>query len=296
MSQPAGFWPTDFSPGDRGKTGPDWSQLELHRILSAEHPLFSVAYGLLWEQFGAASEMEERGVIAHRLQHRGEEHGVGAGLNSGQAGDRTFYEMDLVLAEGQPAAVRDHTVILPGGRGPFAAIVHLSHNLVLPAWRRSGLAAWMRALPVLAARECLGQVLKTDQAASVPEGPIVLAAEMEPLDASDPARMIRLKAYEAAGFRKVNPAQLTFYQPDFRPAAEIQADRVRPLPLHLIVRWCGCEDATTLTGAQALAIVEALYGMYRRELPPAEVAVARAAIAPLADDACLHLWRPTEEG
>jgi hypothetical protein len=140
------------------------------------------------------------------------------------------------------------------------AVVHMSHNLVAPAWRRSGIAGWLRALPAQAARECLvAQRLPATQ-------PICLAAEMEHSDPASDARRIRLTAYEKAGYKKIDPAALPYLQPDFRSPDEIDASGgPRPLPLSLLVRLIGDESRATLSGAEVRGIVESLYRMYAME-------------------------------
>jgi hypothetical protein len=161
-----------------------------------------------------------------------------------------LYELVLVRKQGAPAAVRDHTAIPAGGE----VVVHLSHNLVLPAWRRSGLAGWMRALPLLTARELR------------PGAPITLVAEMEHPAPDDPQRDIRLRAYGRAGFKTADPRVVPYHQPDFRAPAAIEASGgAQPVPFRLLLRQVGREDEATISGARVRAIVAALYDMYGRQ-------------------------------
>jgi hypothetical protein len=167
------------------------------------------------------------------------------------------YEMILVRRQGEFVAVRDHTAILVRREGASHAVIHLSHVLVHPAWRRSGITGWLRAWPIQTARACLA-------AASRPaDSRITLVAEMEHPDERFPNRMIRLKAYEKSGFKKVDPAAVNYLQPDFRTPADIDASEgPRPLPFGLILRRVKREQETTLRGQEVRDIVTALYKMY----------------------------------
>lgn len=224
----------DLAPGDTRSAEFDLAPFEITRIRSVDDPLFATAYGLLWDEFGWKHEMELRETLARRFALAPE----------------MLYEMTLVRREGVPAAVRDHTAIDAGDE----VVVHLSHNLVLPDWRRVGLAGWMRALPLLTARELRGGA------------PITLVAEMEYPMADDPTRMIRLGAYEKAGFRKIDPRVVQYHQPDFRAAEVIEASGgPQPVPFQLLLRRVGREGEDAITGAEVRRIVGALYDMYGRQ-------------------------------
>jgi hypothetical protein len=133
--------------------------------------------------------------------------------------------------------------------------VHLSHVLVEPRLRGSGLAGWLRALPLQTARECAAAA----GAASPRE--VTLVAEMEHADGT-PAVATRLRSYERAGFRAIDSSTFRYHQPDFRPVAEIDASAPQPLPLALVVRRVGREAETTLPGTEVREIVAALYRMF----------------------------------
>ncbi len=205
----------DLAPGDEKSASLDLSRFEVVRIASPEDPLFELAYDALDREFGAIDELETRDVLRRRLGRPAE--------------DPMTYEMLLVRCEGAVAAVRDHTVLLSDGE----AFVHLSHALVMPVWRRTGLAGWLRAWPVESARRCLGES----------SGEITLVAEMEHLSPLHPERFPRLRAYEKAGFFKVDPSVVPYVQPDFRPPEIIdQSGERRPLPFSLVVRRIGARD------------------------------------------------------
>jgi hypothetical protein len=244
--------PADLAPGDAKSGSMDWTPFEIHRIRSTRDPLFDIAYQALWDEFGAAHEMEQRDVLERRFAWDAARPTDGYAL---------LYEMILVRLrdKGQLAAVRDHVVIARADpTSPPRAVVFLSHNLVAPEFRRSGLAGWMRAFPVQTARACLA-------AAALPaDAPITLVGEMEPLTPDGPTGvLVRLKAYEKAGFRKVG--RIAYEQPDFRSPAAIDATGgPRPLPMNLLVRRVGREHETTITGGEVRDVVELLYHMYAR--------------------------------
>jgi hypothetical protein len=238
--------PSDLAPGDSRSLEQDWTGMELVRVMASDEPAFDEAFGALWAEFGASGEVEQPGVLARRLAWDGSEITPGCALR---------YRMMLVKHRGRLAAVRDHTAIVRAECPD--AVVHLSHNLVLPDWRRCGLAGWMRALPIQTARNALA-------AQSRPaDSPIVLVGEMEHPDPNDLASLVRLKAYEKAGYRKIDPSRVNYLQPDFRAVDEIDRDGgPRPIPLSLVIRRVGREDEPVISGAETRAIAESLYRMY----------------------------------
>lgn len=246
--RPVEFIPTDLAPGDAKSLELATSELDVACIQSRRDPLFALAYDRLWAEFGAQHEMEQRHIIARRLDW----HPVLVIDNC-----RLRYEMILVRRHDEFVAVRDHTAVVVHREGAAHAVVHLSHVLVEPAWRRAGLAGWLRAWPIQTARACLA-------AARCPaSSPITLAAEMEHPDPQFANRMIRLKAYEKAGFKKADPSMVRYFQPDFRPPAQIDASGgPRPLPFGLIIRRVGRENEQTIRGQEIRDIVTGLYQMY----------------------------------
>ena len=237
-----------LAPGDSDSLFGDWADLELHEITRPENPRFESAYDPLWREFGAAGEMETRAAISARMNWE----------NDGVLGGCALrYRLDLVCAHGKFAAVRDHTSIVT--EGIPGAIVHLSHNLVAPAWRRSGLAGWMRALPIQTALEHLSACGR-----DLTE-PITLAGEMEPLEHSHTPTATRLRAYTKAGFLMADPHRAPYLQPDFRPPEEIDSSGgPEPLRLNLVLRRVGRENETSISSDEARRIAGALYAMYAR--------------------------------
>jgi len=260
--------PADLAPGDVSATDFDWSELTLRRVTGPQDPEFAPAYEYLSREFGPRGEMERRQVIVERLAWDPARPGGNAAL---------LYEM-LVVRRGEDlVAVRDHTAVVRlDGQGlprPGPTVVHLSHVLIGASHRRTGLAGWLRALPLEAARRCA-------RAAGQPsETPTVLVAEMEHPAADDGERLRRLRSYERAGFQKVDPAAAPYEQPDFRSPDEFGAAAPVPVPLALIVRRVGRERESHLPAEELAAIVDAIYAVYARHVPAPAIEPLRAAAA-----------------
>jgi GNAT superfamily N-acetyltransferase len=259
--------PDILSPGDSKSIYLDPSRFTWTSIRDAEHALFPAAYEALWAEFGAAHELEPREVLAGRFA-------LGLSMR---------YEMLVAQESGSIAAVRDHTAIWIDGE----VVVHLSHLLVAPEWRRAGLAGWMRAAPVLVAREVAA-------AHGEPDAPVTLVGEME-YDRGTPEAALRLGAYEHAGFLKIDPSAVRYHQPDFRPPAEIDATGgPRPLPFQLVIRQVGEEHLHSVTGAQVRRYVRALHTMYAAQFRPRDMAHPLLQIGHLPEDgATVALVPPT---
>jgi GNAT superfamily N-acetyltransferase len=241
---------SDLAPGDTRAVDFDWSGVNRVRVRRADHPLFARAYQRLWDEFGASGGMEERRVIEQRFAWHPAQPVDGHAL---------LYEMVVIESAGEILAVRDHTAILPARSPrdrPVRAVVHLSHLLVEPRRRGSGLAGWMRAFPIQAARACAAAAGESAPAA------VTLVAEMEPSDGVTPAVLARLRSYQRAGFAQIDADRVSYCQPDFRAPHLIDATAVRPLPFALIARRVGREDETSLSGAELRELVTALYTMF----------------------------------
>ena len=260
----------DLAPGDARSAAVDLSPFRIDRIRALDDPLFATAYAPLWAEFGAKHEMELRATLGQRFR----------------LAPRMLYEMLLVRRGGEFIAVRDHTAAVADG----GAVVHLSHNLIAPNARRTGLAGWLRAWPIQTARECLA----ANGAAA--DAPVTLLAEMEHASPDDPARGIRLRAYEKAGFRKIDPSALDYHQPDFRAPEAIDATGgARPLAFQLIVRRVGRENERTISGREVRGLVRALYGIYAPQFRPADLSHPLLQLDHFPpDDAVLPLLPPTK--
>jgi GNAT superfamily N-acetyltransferase len=259
----------DLAPGDRRANRLDVTPLELRAIRSIDDPAFPPAYDFLARVFGSAGALESIDVLARRFAWPAGPQEDGWALR---------YEMLAVSDRaGNLAAVRDHTAavapVAPGSDTP-AAVVHLSHALVAPDWRRSGIGGWLRALPLQVARDLLRATGRAANAA-----PITLVAEMEEPPPAALARPASLLAYEKAGFRKLDPARVSYFQPDFRaPAAIDHAGGPCHLPFSLVIRQISREHEGELTGAQARSLARALYRVYRDGCRRADLSPLLAAV------------------
>jgi len=282
-NSPAPMNLADLAPGEAKAARFDIATLDVRTVRSSRDAAFHEAYDRLWAEFGAAGEMEAKAVIERRLAWD---------PATPLAGLRLRYELLLARDPARAnefAAVRDHTAIVPAAAEPHA-IVHLSHVLVAPAWRGGGLAGWMRAWPIATARACLAA------AGARADAPVTLVAEMEHPRADQLATMIRLRAYEKAGFMKIDPRAVRYLQPDFRPPDQIDADPagVRPLPMGLVVRRVGRERDPGLSGREVRQVVASLYAMYGIEFRPQDMRpVYDSLIHYPPDDAVVTLVPPT---
>ncbi len=279
--------PEDLAPGDRAEATRDWSDVRARRVRDTDDPDFATAYERLWLEFGSRGEMETRKVIGERLAWD-----PARSFPSSPAGHAALaYEL-IVLRRGQHiAAMRDHTAVVridPRGRPLAPVVVHLSHSYVEPAHRGTGLIAWLRALPLQAARHCAS-------AAGAQRGvPIVLVAEMEPPDPGDVPRIARLRSYARAGFQKIDPAAAPYAQPDFRPPEVLAGEKPRAVPLHLVVRRVGRESQQAIPASEVAAIVDSIYAVYGVHVPAAALDPLRAAASRwIAREASFRLLPPT---
>jgi len=271
----------DLAHGDGRAREFDGTGLRIARICSSDDPLFGAAYEKLWAEFGAEHTMEPRDLIARRLAWHPAGEIDGCWLR---------YEMILVQREEKFVAVRDHTAVVTASSGSAQAVVHLSHVLVDPEWRRAGLAGWLRAWPLQTARACLVA------AGFSIESPVTLVAEMEHPDSEHQGRLIRLKAYEKAGFKKIDPGAVKYFQPDFRlPAAIDESGGPRPLPFGLVLRRVGREPETAIRGGEVRDVVTCLYRMYGVGFRSTDMAAVWETLRDYpADDAEVALVPPTQ--
>src|SRR5262249_21305267 len=150
-----------------------------------------------------------------------------------------------------------------------------SHTFVVPAHRRSGLGALLRAAPVTLGKRALADADHTPAASD-----LVLAAEMEPVRSGALDTVTRLVVYGRAGFSVLPPRVLPYCQPDFRDLAALRAAdpsvEARPLPLLAVVRWIGHEGATALPARLAAAFVRHLYAVFATHCDERDLARPRA--------------------
>ena len=241
------FIPEDLAPGDR-RACEAGSHLRAQLVRDPGDPLFDRLYQRLWHEFGHRNEMERRDVIVDRLARDPRDLAHGHAL---------LYELLAILDGDEVVGLRDHTAIVPPRDAMDAStrvLVHLSHVIVEPPHRGTGLSGWLRALPLQTARACAAAVGRRCDA-------ITLVGEMEhPDDAPDV--QARLRSYDRAGFRKLDPRQVPYHQPDFRPASEIDASAPRPVPLMLSLRRVGREHERSVPAAEVRELVTGLYTLF----------------------------------
>lgn len=217
-------------------------------VRSSRAPDFAQAYAALAAEFGPRGELERREVIAGWLDEDGAQSGDGL--------HRTYHLLVARDEQGALAGVRDcHVVIDRSG----VAVVYLAHALVLPPYRRKGLGALLRRVPIE-----IGQAAIRDAGLAASSVDLLLAAEMEPASLDDEASIVRLRGYGNDGFAAIAPAALPYFQPDFRDldALDPEREQPRPIPLLAVVRFVGHEDASSLPARLARAFVTHLYAVF----------------------------------
>jgi len=238
--------PNDLAPGD-ATPHPNLSEgIRLHIVESPSDAMFDLAFRLLDAYFRPLGEMETRDVLEKRLLWSPEKP---------IKGYRMLYRIMMLFVGDECVGLRDHTAIL---RDDFSdVVVHLSHVLIPPKWRRQGLATLLRTIPVMTAKECA-------RLSGRPDSPITLFCEMEALDLTIPANKIRRLSYEQAGFLAIG-AHHGYSQPDFRPPETIDADPqgTKPIPFDILLRRLDREFITSVPAAEVIGDVELIYGMYR---------------------------------
>ncbi|HRI72292.1 MAG TPA: aminotransferase class III-fold pyridoxal phosphate-dependent enzyme, partial [Polyangium sp.] len=240
--------PWSFRQGDiPAGENPDKVQAALERFQLEEvhsDEAFEFGYDTLEVQFGPINEIERRDVLRKWFQHKS--------LTPHEKHIRAFYHMSLFW-EGQTlAAVRDDFGVVDRQTGHVVAF--LSHSLVLPSYRRSGVAALLRALPAVHARE--------DAAAlGIEPTEVSLLAEMEMFEPHREESLVRLFSYGRAGFRTVAPWFLPYAQPDFRDLATLGIP-AQPVPMMILVRQVGEESRKTIEPRRARTLLDALAAIH----------------------------------
>jgi len=256
MGRPLHVPPADLGPNENPlKVGCAIERFVLNEL--DDLPAFHEAYTVLERQFGPVGEIERRDVLE----------GWFRGSLSPQ-GDpvRAFYHLVEARDQGELAGLRDCFCAVDPERR--RVVVLLSHSLVLPDWRRTGLAALLRAVPVGLAREDARRC-----GVETPE--ILLVAEMEPVEPSINDSVVRLVAYGRGGFQIVPPWEMPYAQPDFRDLDALNEPAI-PLPLMWVVRHVGQEGKPTLSSERALGILEGLRAIHAPAVGEAQLAMIRA--------------------
>jgi hypothetical protein len=219
--------------------------------LATDRAQFEEGFALLDLQFGPLGEMEREEVLSAWFDR--------GSLSPPDAPIQARYHMVLARDEhGTIAGVRDIFVATDAAANLSVAL--LSHSLVLPPFRRTGLASLLRGVPVALAQ------------AALPGAEIMLCAEMEMVRPDDRDSIVRLMAYGRAGFRAIPPAVLGYAQPDFGE----WRDDARPIPLLPIVRRIGAENETAIPRRRAWAYVTHYHAAQSCHCDPRQIAAIRS--------------------
>ncbi len=236
---------------DRAKAAQAARRFTLEPV--TERGQFEEGFALLDLQFGALGEMEREPVLTEWFDR--------GSLSPPDAAIHAQYHMLLARDEhGTIAAVRDLWVTTD--RAANRVLVVLSHSLVLPPYRRSGLASLLRAVPVALARRAL------------PDAAVMVCAEMDMVRPDDRDSVVRLMAYGRAGFQAIPPDVIGYAQPPFGE----WTDDARPIPMLAIVRPIGSENAATLPLESARAFVAHYHAVQDCHCDPRQMAAVRANI------------------
>jgi hypothetical protein len=216
-----------------------------------ERAQFEEGFALLDLQFGSLGEMEREDVLTAWFDR--------GSLSPPDARIPARYHMLLARDEhGTIAGVRDLWVTVDRAANRVLAV--LSHSLVLPPFRRSGLASLLRAVPVALAQ------------AALPGAETMVCAEMDMVRPHDRASLVRLMAYGRAGFQAIPPEVIGYAQPSFGP----WTDDATPLPMLAIVRPVGSEDEPTMSFELVRAFVHHYQAAQGCHCDPRQMTAVRA--------------------
>ncbi len=252
------FDPGDIGPSENGlKVADALERFTVEKVVDL--PAFYEGYALLEAQFGPVGEIERREVLERWFQE--------GTLSPPEDAFQAHYHMAIARdRDGRIAGVRDCFCAVQPELG--RVVVLLSHSLVFPEWRRTGISALLRAVPVPLARRDAHRF-------GVERPEILLIAEMDPVEPTVPASLVRLMAYGRGGFAIVPPWKLPYAQPDFRDL-EALAEAARPLPLMWVVRQVGAESAGVLAWEKAVSILDGLRAIHTPAVSGPQLAEIRA--------------------
>jgi hypothetical protein len=245
--------PRDIPQLDAPKARAAMDRFRLEEVTRQGSETFAAAYRMLEGFFGPLGELEPAEELGKFVEDGRIDYGRGM---------EGHYKLIAAWDGAELAGVRDFYVDLdiPGRR----CLIALSHSYVAPAHRRSGLAALFRALPA-----SLGRAVVADRFAA-PLPPIMVTAEMEPVDPDTPETVIRLLAYGRSGFRALDPRRLPYSQPDFRDLSALGFEHTA-LPLLGIVKLLDQPNATSAPADLAAAFPELFHVCHRFYLPASRV-------------------------
>ncbi|MFN7143212.1 MAG: hypothetical protein ACK4YP_05505 [Myxococcota bacterium] len=246
----------DVAPLDLEKAAGALRRVRLELVADPDGAAFDRAYTLLDGFFGPRGEMEARAALARFVRERVIPFGPGL---------EGVYHLVAAWDGDALVGVRDCYVDIDHPRG--VCVVALSHSLVVPEWRRSGLAAVLRALPVTLARRVVAE--RAGRAL-----PTLVAAEMEPVDPGNRDTVVRLVAYGRSGFSVLDPTRFRYSQPEFRADAGAHTG----IPLLGVVRPVGIAG-DTLPVEVVAAFPRLFHGCHRQFLPAARVDPSEAHVS-----------------
>lgn len=244
--------PADIHPGERPEKV--LGALDRYRLEGIQDEAgFHRVYDRLWITFGGATgELESRETLLRWFR--------GHGALPGERLSASYHAVEVRDEGGALAGVRDCFVTLDPDTAD--AVVLLSHSLVEPAHRRSGVAALLRTVPVGLARARGARR-------------VTLVAEMEPVRPMDRDSVVRFVAYGRGGFRVLDPSLFPYAQPDFRDLDALGV-APRPIPFLLVVRPVGRETAPHLPAEEVIALLDHLQVVHRSHCRPDDLAALRA--------------------
>lgn len=235
---------------DRPKAESALGRFRFQVLDDPSSPAFDRAYAMLDGFFGPRGELEERAALARFTAEQLIRYGPGL---------EGHYRLVAAWEGDELAGVRDCYIDIDVDNR--VCVVALSHAFIAPRWRRSGLGALFRALPVTLARRIVGERLNAPERV-----PILIAAEMEPADPSQPDTIVRLMAYGRSGFGVLDPRRLPYSQPDFREEV-VSASRHTGIALLPVVRWVDHPQADRVPVAYAAAFPRLFHVCHRMYLP-----------------------------
>ncbi|MSQ02902.1 MAG: hypothetical protein EXR71_13580 [Myxococcales bacterium] len=241
--------PADLAPLDQDKARASLSGLRIEEVRDPGGADFAACYSMLDGFFGPRGEMEDRSALERFVAERL--------IVYGEALEGTYHLVGIWKND-ELVAVRDCYVDLDRRQG--FSIVALSHAYIAPAWRRSGIGAILRAIPVTLARS-----VQTERLGGVV--PTLVSAEMEPVDPANPDTIVRLIAYGRSGFSVLDPRRFRYSQPDFRCLPEARHTGIALLG---VVRPMGI-PGRALPVALCAAFPTLFHACHRMYLPATQV-------------------------
>jgi len=239
------------SPGEQARAAEfNLDDIEIERIDSPAHPRFSEAYQTLADYFSPRRQIEGADLLRRRLS------APSLALTRGWS---ARYEMIALLRNGRIIGVRDH-VFFAGPHAARQTPIYQAHIFVVPASRGTGIAAWLRALPLISATwwQQQGQLTLSRP---------LLVAEIDRPRAPDERAARVLRGYVRAGYGLL-PPDIEYLQPDIpeKPTGDAPG-ACATTPMHLALRFVGSEMVEPRTGEEIARAIEALYSLHETEFP-----------------------------